>query len=340
MLIAEFAPQSGVILTWPHAGSDWRDRLDTIEPVYVELARAVAAHERLLIICYDDTHCEHVDRQLAATGIPADRFHLVTIQTNDTWVRDYGPLVTTSASGTCLLDYRFDGWGGTYRADLDTQVTARLQDLGMLATDEAKHLARVLEGGSIDTDGNGTVLATSACLLSARHPELTRDALDRQLCDELGIARVLWLDHGEILGDDTDGHIDMLARFCSPDTIACSSCKDPGDPHFAPLRAMQHQLAGFRTTDGDRYRLVELPLPAALHGADNRRLPASYANFLIINGAVLMPAYNDPADAIAQQRLASCFPGRDIVPVQCEPLIHQGGSLHCATLQLPAGVLE
>jgi agmatine deiminase len=150
---------------------------------------------------------------------------------------------------------------------------------------------------------------------------------------------VLWLDHGELEGDDTDAHIDMLARFCSPYTIAYTQCTDRSDSHYAGLNAMEKQLGTFTTLEGHPYQLLPLPLPAPVHSADGERLPASYANFLIINGAVLVPVYDDPADAIALKRLTGTFPDRQIIAINCLPLIHQYGSLHCATMQLPAGIL-
>jgi agmatine/peptidylarginine deiminase len=198
----------------------------------------------------------------------------------------------------------------------------------------------VLEGGSIETDGHGTLLTTIRCLLqSGRNAGISRQDMEAALSAALGIERVLWLAHGELMGDDTDGHIDMLARFCSADTIAYSHCEQDDDPHYRSLTAMHTELQAMTSTTGEPYQLVPLPLPAPCYDDDNQRLPASYANFLILNDAVLMPAYNDPADDVAAQALKACFPGRSIIPIDCLPLIRQAGSLHCATLQLPAGIL-
>lgn len=199
----------------------------------------------------------------------------------------------------------------------------------------------MLEGGSIDSDGSGTLLTTTHCLLeSSRNPGFDRARLEAGLHELLGIERVLWLAHGELAGDDTDAHVDMLARFCSPGTIAYSSCSDPQDEHYAPLAAMEQQLQTFRTREGLPYELIPLPLPQPVRDAGGRRLPASYANFLIVNRAVLVPVYDDPADATALAALADCFPGRTIEPLNCLSLIQQNGSLHCATMQLPMGVLK
>jgi agmatine deiminase len=341
VLIPEFAPQSGVILTWPHRHSDWEDRLASIEPVYLDIARAVVEHEHLLIICYDTGHRQHVQSALAEAGIPLDRVIFACVRTNDTWVRDYGPLTVLEDGRQVLQDYVFNAWGDKYTATLDDGVTGNLYAAGLFGTLEYQRQSLVLEGGSIDVDGNGTLLTTSHCLLSpTRNPGLGKPGVEAALRDRLGIERVLWLEHGELAGDDTDAHVDMLARFCSTDTIAYIQCLDREDLHFAPLAAMEHELQAFRTLDGAPYRLVPLPLPRAVHDASGKRLPASHANFLVINGAVLLPVYDDPADAIAQQRLQDCFPDRTIVPINCLPLIRQFGSLHCATMQLPAGVLQ
>lgn len=340
VLLPEFAPQSGVIITWPHAFSDWKDRLAAIEPVYVEIARAIVAREPLLVLARDDAHAQHIRALLAAGGVDTGRIYLVCKPTNDTWVRDYGPLTVMQDGRLSIYDYTFNAWGGKYSASLDDEVTASLQHDGWFGDLPCKRLPLVLEGGSIDVDGAGTLLTTAHCLLApTRNPGLGKAGLEAHFRDELGIDRVLWLEHGELAGDDTDAHVDMLARFCNPDTIAYTACDDPVDPHFAPLAAMQAQLRSFRTRSGAPYRLVPLPIPAPIHSPDGQRLPASYANFLLVNGAVLLPVYADPADAVARQALAECFPDRDVVPVLCRALIEQYGSLHCATMQLPAGVL-
>jgi agmatine/peptidylarginine deiminase len=340
VLLPEFAPQSGVILTWPHAHSDWKDRLDDIEPVYLAIALEISKRESLLVLARDEAHQEHIRQLLAASGAGVTNIHLVIAPTNDTWVRDYGPLTVEAGGQLQIHDYCFNAWGGKYTANLDDEITALLQREGWFGTLPYYRHDVVLEGGSIDVDGAGTLLTTTNCLLApTRNPQLGKAGLEAHLQRQLGIDRVLWLEHGELAGDDTDAHVDMLARFCDAATIAYSQCTDPADQHYPSLSAMEQQLRSFHTRDGVPYRLVPLPIPAPIHADDGRRLPASYANFLIINGAVLLPVYNDPADAIAQRALAACFPDRIIVPVLCLALIEQYGSLHCATMQLPAGVL-
>ena len=339
-LLPEYAPQSGVIITWPHAGTDWRHDLETIEAVYLDIARAVTRCERLLVLCRDAGHQRYILDLLEHIAVPAAAVCFAVVPTNDTWVRDYGPLAVLEDDRPVLHDFIFDGWGGKYPAALDNCVSLTLFTAGVFGTVDFLRHPLVLEGGSIDTDGEGTLLTTSRCLLeSGRNPALYREALEQQLHELAGIERVLWLDHGELSGDDTDGHIDMLARFCSPGSIAYVQCNDPADAQYDALATMQEQLRSFRTAGGRPYSLVPLPLPQPVFNATGEQLPASYANFLIINGAVLVPVYDDPADDAALAALAPCFPGRELVPVNCLALIQQYGSLHCATMQLPAGVL-
>ena len=339
-LIPEFAPQSGVLLVWPHVASDWRDSLAEIEPVYIELVRAISRHEAVLIVCYDDEHIHHIKQRLADTRIERSGVRQVVVPTNDTWVRDYGPLAVQGNQSVSLVDFTFDGWGGKYASGLDNAVPAALAAAGVFKSPGLQQHSLVLEGGAIDYDGSGTLLTTTRCLLDAgRNPAMDRAALENELQACLGIDRVLWLDYGFIQGDDTDGHVDMLARFCSPHDIAYTRCRDTGDDHFATLKEMERQLQTFSDRDGRPYRLHPLPLPAPVYSSDGTRLPASYANFLIINGAVLLPVYDDPADEEARAVLKQCFPGREIESVNCLPLIAQYGSLHCASMQLADGIL-
>ncbi len=340
-LIPEFAPQSGVILTWPHAASDWRDSLAAVEPLYLELVQTITRYEPVVVVCHDEKHVRHVQQRLADSRVSLSRVWPVAVPTNDTWVRDYGPLSIKGEQSISLVNFRFDGWGGKYAAGLDNAVSAALAAAGVFQVRDLQQQAFVLEGGAIDTDGCGTLLTTTRCLLEAgRNPAMDRQAMESSLRGYLGIERILWLDHGFIAGDDTDGHVDMLARFCSPRDIAYTRCHDPGDEHHAVLQLMEQQLLGFSDFAGRPYRLHPLPLPGPVYSNEGARLPASYANFLIINSAVLLPVYDDPADEEARVVLSHCFPGRDIVPVNCLPLIAQYGSLHCASLQLAEGILK
>lgn len=338
-LVPETAFQSAVLLTWPHVHSAWADTLEAVTAVYLEIARAIVRHERLHIVCYDTQHAGEISRACTGAGVALENIRFHAIPTNDTWIRDYGPLTVADDSGLRLLDFGFDGWGGKFPAELDNTVTNRLESEGPFSV-PCRRFPVILEGGSIDTDGQGSLLTTSNCLIvHSRNPGYDKAVFERLFAVEMGIERTLWLDHGELEGDDTDAHIDMLARFCSIDTIAYTQCTDRNDGHFAELEAMERQLATFTTTAGHPYRLIPLPLPGPVHSPAGERLPASYANFLVINGALLVPVYGDPADAVAMERLGAAFPDREILAVNCLPLVHQYGSLHCATMQLPAGAI-
>jgi len=339
-LLPEWAPQSAVLLTWPHADSDWRGSLEAIEADYIALAAAIAVREPLLVACRDIDHIDHVTARLHAAGIPAPQRHLLAIPSDDTWVRDYGPLAVGDGNDVGLVAFRFNAWGGKYPHDDDARFCARLQASGALGGGAFHHDPTVIEGGALETDGLGTLLTTANCLDSAsRNGDLGRDGIAARLEVRLGITLIHWLEVEPLAGDDTDGHIDTVARFCAPDLLAYVTCDDPGDPHHASLAGLARQLDELRTPIGRPYRRVALPSPAPLHSHDDgRRLAATYANFLIINGAVLCPNYGDPADATAHARLGEAFPDREIVAVPARALIEQNGSLHCATLQLPAGL--
>lgn len=339
-LPAEWAPQSGVMLTWPHADSDWSSLLNEAEAVFTAIGLAVTRFERLLAVCQDADHRAHVLKLLRDAGADMGRVISAVAPANDTWARDHGPITVLEQGRPRLLDFTFNGWGGKYPADQDNLITRRLRQQGVFGDLPVDTVDLVLEGGSIESDGRGTLLTTAGCLLTpTRNPALDRAGVEDALRRSLGVERVLWLEHGDLEGDDTDGHVDTLARLCDPDTIAYVTCGDAHDPHHGTLRAMEDELRALRTADGRPYRLVPLPLPAPIRDEDGRRLPATHANFLIINGAVLVPTYDDPTDEIALERLAGAFPKREIIGIDCRALIRQYGSLHCVTMQLPEGVL-
>ncbi|AGA89068.1 peptidylarginine deiminase-like enzyme [Thioflavicoccus mobilis 8321] len=338
-LPAEWEPQAAVMLTWPHAGTDWAARLPVIEALYDELAAAIARFEPVLICCRDAAHRAAVEARLAAAGVAPERRRLAIAASDDTWARDHGPITVLAEGGAELVDFRFNGWGGKYPAERDDRITATLHAAGVFGAVPRRAIDLVLEGGAIESDGQGTLLAMTRTLVDDhRNPARERAAIEAVLAETLGASRFLWLEHGQLSGDDTDGHIDTLARFCAPDTIAYVRCDDPSDPDHAGLAAMERELQAFRRADGRPYRLVALPHPRPVHNAQGERLAAGYANFLIINGAVLVPVYDDAADEAALRVIADLFPGRAVVPLDARPLIEQGGSLHCLTMQLPAAL--
>jgi agmatine deiminase len=273
-------------------------------------------------------------------GANMENVHLVELETNDTWTRDFGPITVMEGGGPRLLDFGFNGWGLKFAADLDNQVSRRLHAAGHFGGIPMETPGLILEGGSIESDGHGTILTTAPCLLEAnRNPHLDRRELEERLLALFGAERLLWVENGYLAGDDTDSHVDTLVRLAPDHTILHVACDDPADEHFAPLQAMAAELQRLRTADGRPYRLVPLPWPRPCHDPEGNRLPATYANFLVINGAVLAPVYHDPADEAALLAIGRAFPGREIIGIDCRPLILQHGSLHCVTMQLPRGVL-
>jgi len=336
----EWYEQSAVMLTWPHEHSDWARILHLVEPVFTEIGYCVSQHEQILIVAYDQKHLEHIRTLLELRGVDPGKVCLYTQMGNDTWSRDFGPITVFDNQRPLLLDFQFNGWGNKFTADLDNEISRSLLTQDAFADLEMHSIDFVLEGGSVETDGKGTLLTTSRCLLAeTRNPNHTYQQIESILRTQLGVDRFLWLDHGALAGDDTDSHIDTLARFCDEETIVYCYCDDENDSHFAELQRMEQQLLTFRTAEGKPYRLVRLPLPGAKFDEDRQRLPATYANFLIINEAVLVPTYQDPADDKALQIIKECFPERAIIGVDCLPLIQQYGSLHCVTMQLPLGVI-
>ncbi|BBL69996.1 agmatine deiminase [Methylogaea oryzae] len=322
-------------MAWPEPGGDFGPWLPQVERNYCDAAREISRRQGLIIACRDSGHRKHIEGLLSGAADMA-RVIFVEFPYNDCWVRDTAPITVLSDGQPLLLDFQFNGWGGKHDCALDAQLAQNLIATGIFDGAAQEKVPMVLEGGSIEVDGRGTLLTSKRCLLNVnRNPSMTRDDIEAALTQRFGLSRVLWLDFGHVEGDDTDSHIDTLARFCSPDTIAYTACDDPEDSHYIECGLMRDQLTEFATADGKPYTLVPLPMPKAIHDEDGLRLPAGYANFLIINGAVLVPVYDDPADAVALQRLAGCFPDRDIVPIDCRPLIHQYGSLHCATMQFP-----
>ena len=334
---AEWEPQSAVLIAWPHPETDWGPRLVDVEETYIALVVAITAYQQAMICVADDDLQTYAEARLRSARVDMDRVRFVTVEYDDTWLRDSGPITLKTADGFLQLDFRFTGWGGKFEASRDDRLVEALTAQGVFANATREQIDFALEGGGIETDGAGTLLTTWKCL-HERHPDMSREALTAKLAGWLRQDRVLWLDHGYLEGDDTDAHIDTLARFAAVDAIVYQGCDDVSDTHYPELQAMAGELAALRTRDGKPYRLFALPWAKPIFD-DGRRLAASYANFLIVNGAVLMPSYGDPADARAQEVMAEAFPGREIVPVPCRPLIWQNGSLHCITMQLPAGVL-
>ncbi len=336
-LPAEWEEQDGVLLAWPHENSDWFPCLSLVEPVFTEIVRQISRREKVLIVAPERGR---VLELLQAAEVDPARATVFEIPTNDTWSRDFGPMTVIENGEPVLLDFGFNGWGLKFPAALDNQVSGSLAETGAFRELRMETPGLILEGGSIESDGRGTILTTAACLLSRnRNPHLDRQGVEKELADRLGADRILWLEHGFLAGDDTDSHIDTLARLAPDDSILFVACDDRADEHYAALACMRVELERLRTREGRPYRLLPLPWPKPCFDDEGQRLPATYANFLVINGAVLVPTYADVGDAAALATIGQAFPGREIVGVDCRPLILQHGSLHCVTMQLPKGVL-
>jgi len=334
---AEWDCQDGILIAWPHAGTDWAYMLDEVTACYVEMIHAILNDDERLVIVAPDS-----DEVRMAIGQDVDwqRIEIIEMATNDTWVRDYGPITAHKNGQMILTDFTFNAWGMKFAADCDNLVTSRLNEQGLFKIPVVNYRDLILEGGSIETDGNGAVMTTTCCLTSPnRNDALSKEQLEQELLERLGCTKMLWLNNGSLVGDDTDGHIDTLARFAPDGIILYNGCDDPEDEHFEPLMKMEQELRAMTDINGNPYHLIRLPLPDATYD-EISRLPATYANFLIMNHQVLVPVYGQPEkDVIACQLIGEAFPGRKIVAIDCRPLIRQHGSLHCATMQLPKGSL-
>ena len=333
---AEWHPQSAVQLTWPHEQTDWAPLLDEVTDCFVAIAREIVKRQKLLIVCTDEAE---VRSRLG--DIQFEKIIFREIVSNDTWARDHGGITVFIDGKPVVYDFVFNGWGMKFASNFDNLITRTLVKTNTFTdvVEVVNMQPLVLEGGSIETDGNGTLLTTAECLGSVNRNEyLHPEQLEIHLKELFGLSRILWLGNGFLAGDDTDSHIDMLARFCDDQTIAYVQCTDKTDEHFAELSAMEVELKAFRTADDKPYRLIALPMADKVIW-EGERLPASYANFLIINGAVLVPFYQSTKDALAQQALQEAFPEREIIGIDCRALIKQHGSLHCVTMQYPDGVI-
>lgn len=303
-MLAEWEPQSAVQLTWPHKDTDWAPILPEITAVYEEMKREIESRETVIVV--DD------------------------IPHNDTWARDHGFITVEENGQLILLDFKFNGWGEKFAAELDNDINRQLYEQQLVKGIYESHLDFVLEGGSIESDGKGTIFTTTCCLMAPhRNQPLTQQEIEQQLKEWLGAERIVWINYGSLIGDDTDGHIDTLVRIAPNDTLLYIGADD----EHPDLLLMEQELQQLRTIDGHPYRLLRLPMPRPIYD-DGERLPATYANYLVINGAVLVPTYNQPdLDQEAISTIGKAFPDREIIGIDCRAVIRQHGSLHCCTMQ-------
>ena len=331
----EWYHQDAIMLTWPHEESDWAYMLDEITGCFVEIAGEILKEQHLIIVCSS----KEIVLEALNNSKFTDRLLLVEIPSNDTWARDHAPISVYSNGKPLLYDFTFNGWGLKFAADKDNQINKNLHEKNILNKDVSFSNQKqfVLEGGSIESDGKGTLLTTSECLLSPnRNSFMDKQEIETFFHSVFGTERVLWLDYGYLSGDDTDSHIDTLARFCDEHTIAYVKCDDKSDEHYTALKKMEEQLASFSDYEGNPYKLIALPMAEPVF-EDSERLPATYANFLIMNNVILLPVYNSDKDEIAIKQMEKAFPDKKIIGINCLPIIKQHGSLHCVTMQFPKG---
>lgn len=335
------------MLTWPHGDTDWKPYLRQITNTYLELAEVITRFEHLLVA----TSIPESTREMLSGHLSTeqmDRVHIYKVESNDTWARDHGPITVVSRNKRNsfivpiqLLDFKFNGWGEKFDWQKDNTINLQLYYQGAFDAALENHKGFVLEGGSIESDGKGTIFTTSQCLLAPhRNQPFVREDIDRQLKNFFHARQVVWLDHGNLVGDDTDGHIDTIVRVAPHDTLLYVGCDDPEDEQYEDFQSLEKQLQRLFTYEGYPYRLLKLPMPDAIYD-EGERLPATYANFLILNGAVIYPTYNQPEkDEEARRQIQLAFPDREIIGVDSLTIIRQHGSIHCLTMQLPEGAIR
>lgn len=339
---AEWEKQDGILLSFPHTNSDWKPYLDEVRQVYCAIIVEILQVEACLLVCNSKQETlEIIQNYCNAKSISTEilrQLYCLEIPSNDTWARDFGGITICKNGKNIVLDYGFNGWGLKFASNLDNQITHKLYKFGILKHIKTKQL--ILEGGSIESNGKGILLTNTQCLLERnRNPFYSKAQLEKTLKKDLGIQKILWLNFGYLSGDDTDSHIDTLARFVSPNTIAYIACDDKNDEHYIALSQMECELKALKNLNNKPFKLVKLPFVTPKY-YNNERLPATYANFLFINGAILLPIYNDKNDTLAIKTLQKACPKHKIIPIDCSVLIRQHGSLHCISMQFPKHTLD
>lgn len=340
-LPSEWHPQSAILLTWPHNKTDWKPWLAEIQQVYIELVKTITQYQLVVIACHDASIQQQINQVVKANNLDSSMVRTFIAPNNDTWARDHGPITKVDdQGGTQILDFTFNAWGAKYESNLDDLITTALIQQPFCQLQSYQNIDLVLEGGSIESDGNGSLMTTEICLLNPnRNSDLTKEDIEQALKEVFDIQQVLWLSQGHLSGDDTDAHVDTLARF-SPDGIVYVQCQDKKAAEYDALQVMEQEIKAFKNTQGQTYKLYPLPMPSPIFNGENEQLPATYANYLIINDAVLVPIYNDDKDQQALDIIQSAYPDRKIIPINCLTVIEQYGSLHCLTMQLPEGLIS
>jgi len=328
-LVAEWEKQAFVQLVFPHPNTDWKEYLDDAIDTFVSIAKAIQKYEKVLII---SKNLAEIKKRFPKK----QNLTFVTLDSNDTWSRDFGGITVEQNGKLIIEDFIFNAWGKKFEFEKDNQITRKLKLKGIFKGYSHKTIPFVLEGGAIESNGEGIIMTTTKCLLEKnRNPKLTQNQIEKKLIQYLGAKKVLWLNNGALQGDDTDGHIDTLARFIANDTIMYQTCDDKNDTHYKELKNMEEELKNFKQLNEKPFKLISLPWIDAIYESKDR-LPATYANFLMINGAVLVPTYKDKNDDTALEIFKNSFPQREIIGIDCSTLIKQHGSLHCVTMQYPS----
>lgn len=339
IFLPEWTEVEAVMMALPHRDTDWAYMLDKVRSLYLRIVSTLTENDVFVVLLTDSS----ADAEELFSTVDHRRLLIIEVPFNDTWTRDYGPIGVIRGERNRLIDFGFNGWGLKFASDRDNLVNLRLTEKCIILPDTYRNeRSFILEGGSLETDGEGTLLTTSRCLLSPnRNGGLTKQEIADRLTRSLGTDHILWLDYGYLAGDDTDSHIDTLARMAPGNTILFVGCRDMDDEHFEELLKMRAQLSMFRTPEGLPYNLIELPLPDPIHDEEGNRLPATYSNYLIINDKIFVPTYNQPKnDTLACHTIQVAFPDHRIIGIDCCELIQQHGSLHCATMQIPKGFLN
>lgn len=334
-LPAEWEKQDAVQFTFPHADSDWKIILEDAIQVFVNVITAILPFEKVIVVTKNLVETKNYFKDYSSQNL-----FFFEIDSNDTWARDHGGITVLNNSDIKILDFTFNGWGQKFDAEKDDLITEKLH-LAKVFKAPIEKVDFVLEGGAIETNGMGTLITTRHCMQSPyRNPGFSEDQINNILFNNFGTSNIYWLNNGYLAGDDTDSHIDTLVRFCNPSTLAYVKCDDQSDEHYESLLKMEEELKKLVDVNGNPFQLVPLPWPDACYADDGHRLPATYANFLIINEAVILPIYNVKQDQQAVKVLTNIFPDRKIITVLCRTLIEQHGSLHCISMQYPAGSIN
>lgn len=326
-LIAEFEEQSFTQIIFPHANTDWAPYLDEAQKNFVNIINEIVKYQKCLVVSYD---IQAVKKHF----LDNDNLYFAEYVSDDTWARDCSALSISEANQTKLLDFTFNAWGNKFEASRDDLMSRSISNH---YASEIETINFSLEGGAVESNGNGVLLTTSACMLNEnRNPELSDEQITQRLKDYFGSSEILYLNHGYLSGDDTDSHVDTLARFIDEKTIMYVKCEDTNDEHYQELKLMEEELHAIASTHG--FKLISLPMTDAVYYEDER-LPATYANFLFLNGAILVPIYGVKQDKEALDIFRATFKDRDIIGIDCSTLIRQHGSLHCVTMNFASGII-